>query len=103
MGLLSFLGFKREDRLKPYIEANAIIIDVRSKAEFINGHIKGTKNIPLDQIERESDKIKKWNAKIITCCRSGMRSGRAASLLKQNGIDAINGGSWNQLEKKLQQ
>ncbi len=101
MGLLSFLGFKQEDRLKPYLEAKAIIIDVRSKAEYISGHIKGSKNIPLDQIEKESDKIKKWNTKIITCCRSGMRSGRAASLLKQNGIDAINGGSWNQLEKKL--
>jgi rhodanese-related sulfurtransferase len=45
--------------------------------------------------------IKKWNKPIIACCRSGMRSAQATSILKQHGIDCINGGGWQSLESKL--
>ena len=45
--------------------------------------------------------IKKWNKPVIACCRSGMRSAQATSILKQHGIDCINGGGWQSLESKL--
>jgi len=34
------------------------------------------------------------NKPIVFCCASGMRSGSAASMLKREGIEAYNGGSW---------
>ena len=82
-------------------EAGAIIIDVRSPQEFDNGHIQGSKNIPVNIIQREINSIKKWNKPIITVCQSGARSGMAKSTLKAAGIEVYNGGSWFGLRAKL--
>ena len=80
--------------LSSKIKEGAIIVDVRTQSEYSSGHVKGSKNIPLDKLNSQMDKIKKWDKTIITCCASGMRSGTAASILKNNGLDAYNGGSW---------
>ena len=45
--------------------------------------------------------IKKLNKPVIACCASGMRSSQATSILKQNGIEAMNGGGWSGLQNKL--
>ncbi|MGC8751161.1 rhodanese-like domain-containing protein [Hydrotalea sp.] len=79
----------------------AIIIDVRTPAEFKTGHIKGAINIPVDQIKQKSAELKKKNKPIITCCRSGARSGMAKSVLAAAGVEVYNGGAWFMLEKKL--
>jgi phage shock protein E len=54
-------------------ENGAIIIDVRTPQEFDHGHIQGSKNIPLDKIQREVKTIKSFNKPIITVCKSGAR------------------------------
>ena len=59
--------------LAQLINNGAIIVDVRSKAEFNTGHVKGSVNIPLEQIGSSIDKLKSYNH-VITCCRSGNRS-----------------------------
>ena len=82
-------------------EAGAIIIDVRSPQEFDRGHIQGSKNIPVNIIQREINAIKKWNKPIITVCQSGARSGMAKSALKAAGVEVYNGGSWFRLRAKL--
>ncbi len=80
--------------IEEYLQKGAVVIDVRTDMEFAEGHVEGSKNIPLNVIGSQIDKIKKLNKPIITCCRSGARSGSAESILKQNGIDVINGGPW---------
>ena len=85
------------------ITEGAIIVDVRSAGEYAGGHVKGSKNMPLGNISAKLETIKKWDKPIIACCASGMRSGSAVSVLKQNGIEAYNAGSWqkaNRLVKK---
>ena len=82
-------------------EKGAVIIDVRTAHEFNSGHIKGALNIPLQIIDVQIEKIRKYNKPIITCCRSGARSGSAASQLKGKGIEAYNGGPWNSLENAI--
>ncbi|WNH09177.1 rhodanese-like domain-containing protein [Thalassobellus suaedae] len=79
----------------------AIIIDVRTKAEYSQGAISGSKNIPLQNINSKIQEIKKLNKPVITCCASGMRSGSAAAILKSNGIESMNGGGWSSLNNKL--
>ena len=69
--------------------------------EYKEGHIKGSKNIPLDTISSKIEEIKKLNKPVIACCRSGMRSAQATSILKQNGIEVLNGGGWESLQRKL--
>ncbi len=102
MGLLSMLGLSgKSESVKEFMDKGAVIIDVRTPAEYIGGHIKGSKNIPLNTIGNQIDAIKKLNKPIIACCASGMRSAQATSILKSNGIDAMNGGGWSSLSNKL--
>ena len=101
MGLLDFLFGNKNEMIKDFQNRNAIIIDVRTTAEYKQGAIAGSKNIPLQIINSRISEIKKHNKPVITCCASGMRSGSAASILKSNGIEAINGGGWASLNSKL--
>ena len=102
MGLLSMLGLGgKSESVKEFMDKSAVIIDVRTPAEFQGGHIKGSKNIPLNTISSKINEIKKLNKPVIACCASGMRSSQATSILKSNGIDAMNGGGWSSLENKL--
>lgn len=79
----------------------AIILDVRSQAEFENNHIKGAINMPLSTVSKKMNKLKKDKV-IITCCASGARSASAKSILKINGFTEVyNGGSWRRLQKKI--
>lgn len=102
MGLLSMLGLgSKSQSIQEFTHKGAVIIDVRSPGEFQGGHIKGSKNIPLNTIGNQIDAIKKANKPVIVCCASGMRSAQAASILKSNGIEVINGGGWQGLESKI--
>jgi rhodanese-related sulfurtransferase len=102
MGLLSMLGLGgKSESIKEFVDKGAIIIDVRTPGEFQGGHIKGSKNIPLNSIGNQIESIKKLNKPVIACCASGMRSSQATSILKNNGIEAMNGGGWTSLENKL--
>ncbi len=80
--------------IEEYLQNDAVVIDVRTVQEFEEGHVQGSKNIPLNSIGFQIDEIKKLGKPIITCCRSGARSGSAAKILRHNGVDAINGGPW---------
>lgn len=101
MGLLNLLFGNKQDMIKEFQTRGAIILDVRTPGEYNQGAIKGSKNIPLQNITSQINTIKKLNKPVITCCASGMRSGSAASILKSNGIEAINGGGWMSLNNKL--
>jgi rhodanese-related sulfurtransferase len=102
MGLLSMLGLGgKQESVQDFMEKGAVIIDVRTVGEFQQGNIKGSKNIPLDTIFSKTAEIKKLNKPVIVCCRSGMRSGQAASILKNSGVEVMNGGGWESLESKL--
>jgi len=101
MGLLDVLFGNKNDKIKDLLTRDAIIIDVRTVNEYKQGAIPGSKNIPLQVINGKINDIKKFNKPIITCCASGMRSGSAASILKAQGIEAVNGGGWMSLSRKL--
>ena len=83
------------------VKQGAVIIDVRTKAEYQQGHIKGSMNIPLQTLSRQLPKLSK-DKPIITCCASGMRSGQAKSILASNGwTEVYNGGGWYSLQNKI--
>ncbi|MEI6817088.1 MAG: rhodanese-like domain-containing protein [Bacteroidota bacterium] len=78
-------------------EKKATIVDVRSPGEFMGGHVEGSINIPLQEIQRRIEEIKELEQPLILCCASGMRSHQATSYLKSQGIECENGGSWYDL------
>lgn len=99
MGILSALfGSKPKVDLGELIANGAQIIDVRTPQEYKTGHIKGSKNIPLDKLNSQIGNINK-NKPVITCCASGMRSGSAKGILAKAGFDVHNGGGWTNLRK----
>ncbi|HEY8658035.1 MAG TPA: rhodanese-like domain-containing protein [Hanamia sp.] len=78
------------------------IVDVRTPGEFMGGNVKGSINIPLQQIQQRLDEIKQMPQPVILCCASGARSEQATRFLKSNGIDCENGGSWLSLNYNYQ-
>ena len=99
MKIFEWLGFgkKKKQKIMHALAHGAVVIDVRSANEFDNGHFPGSKNIPLQRIAEQSGRIKAMDKTIVLCCASGVRSASAAALLKQKGVDCINGGAWNNL------
>jgi phage shock protein E len=95
--LKNLFGGKANEEMKAALENGAVIIDVRSEGEFAGGHVKGSKNIPLNKLSGQLNSIKKLNKEIICVCASGMRSSQATNFLNQNGVKAYNGGSWYSL------
>lgn len=94
-----FGGGSDSGSIEEYLKDGAIVIDVRTVGEFSEGHVNGSKNIVLNNIPAKVDELKKLNKKVIAVCRSGARSGQATSFLKQQGIDVINGGPWQNVAK----
>lgn len=98
--LKSFFGMTTVD-YAALVKAGAQIVDVRSKGEFANGHIKGSINIPVQELTANLKKLKK-DKPVITCCASGMRSASAKNILKDNGFSEVyNGGGWSSLNNKI--
>lgn len=103
MGLLDFLFGNKTKKVQEFKSRGAVLLDVRTKEEFKAGHIKGAKHIPLDQVSSRVGEVRKWNKPVICYCRSGMRSGSAASILRNHGVEAMNGGGWHRLSERLLQ
>lgn len=100
--LKKIFGLGPKTNYPELIQKGAVIIDVRTKAEFNAGNIKGSKNIPLNSLGQNLKKIGNKNKPVITCCASGMRSASARNILESAGfVEVYNGGGWRSLENKL--
>ncbi|MDN4166687.1 rhodanese-like domain-containing protein [Cytophagales bacterium LB-30] len=98
----NLLGFGPSVEYKELIKKGAIVVDVRSKAEYAGGHIRNSVNIPLDTLSNQLGKLKSKEQVVITCCQSGRRSGIAKGILKSKGYTQVyNGGGWYSLQQKL--
>jgi len=68
----------------------AVVLDVRSMAEFKDGHIVNAVNIPLNGLGNNVKQLEKHRKRpIVTVCRSGSRSGAACSLLRKHGFENV--------------
>ena len=67
---------------------DAVVIDVRSAAEWEAGHLPGAVHIPLGYLVDRIDSLPRSKT-LITQCQSGARSAIAASLLEQRGFDRV--------------
>lgn len=67
----------------------ATLVDVRSPAEFADGHIDGAVNIPVDSVEARSGELGEPSQPIVVYCRSGARSARAKSILEGKGFTQV--------------
>ncbi|MCD6069012.1 MAG: Rhodanese-like protein [Bacteroidetes bacterium] len=102
--LRKLIGLGPKVNLAELIAGGATILDVRTPAEYLAGHAKGSVNIPLDRLSAQLKKLKDKDHPVITCCASGMRSASAKSYLKSQGYTQVhNGGSWYAVERQCNQ
>jgi len=77
-------------------QRQAVIIDVREDEEWRQGHIPNAIHIPLSQLAGRMSELEQYkNGVVITQCRSGKRSSKAANMLKRAGFSQVynmNGG-----------
>ncbi|MCA6422449.1 MAG: rhodanese-like domain-containing protein [Flavobacterium sp.] len=102
MGIFnSIFGGNSNEKLIALVKEGAFLVDVRSPGEFADGNVKGSVNIPLDQVQNQLAKFK-GKDNIVVFCRSGSRSGQAKSILEQNGFTNVtNGGTWQDVNNIL--
>jgi len=99
--LKKIFGLGKQSNYKQLLKSGARIVDVRTRREYSAGHIKGSVNIPLNELTEGVKKINK-DTVIITCCASGARSASAKFTLGSAGFKEVhNGGGWMSLEKNL--
>ena len=81
-------------------DQNALILDVRTAAEFAAGHLPGARNIPADEIVKRGAELPAGKP-VIVVCASGNRAGKAAAALRTGGrqdVFCLDGGiaQWQQ-------
>ena len=64
--------------------SRVFLLDVREEHEFQRGHIKGAVNIPLSRLAKRTDEVP-TDKELLLYCQSGMRSKRAAGVLRKHG------------------
>jgi hydroxyacylglutathione hydrolase len=78
------------DQLKERIESEneIVVLDVRNKREWKNGHIEGAINIYIGNLEDKLDILPK-DKPIATLCGNGTRASFGASILRKKGFKEV--------------
>ena len=86
--------FKQPDihkGLKEYAEReNAVLLDVRTPQEYRDGFIPGSKNVPLQTIDKVDSVVENKDTALYVYCHSGARSRQAVSYLQHMGYTNVN-------------
>ena len=108
LSLLSFTTLAQDPKTAydKYKEGKAIIIDVREADEIKSGMVEGAKWFPLSKLQNEKnwkkDFVKQTSGKeIYLYCRTGNRSGKFQTALKENGIPSTNIGGYETLKELI--
>ncbi len=91
MGLFDFLkGPDINEGIKEYSATpGSILLDVRTADEYRERHIPGSKNIPLQSIDKVSSIITRKDTPIFVYCYSGGRSRQAVGILAGMGYTNV--------------
>lgn len=82
------------DELTPELLARSLVLDVRTPAEFSQGHLPGAVNMPIDELRQRLSELPR-DRKLLAYCRVGQRGYLATRILMQAGFDVANlSGGW---------
>ncbi|MGC9454050.1 MAG: FAD-dependent oxidoreductase [Phycisphaerae bacterium] len=77
------------DQVDAMVQDGALLLDVRTEAEFQRGHIDGAVNILVDELRDRLEELPR-DRKLVVYCLSGIRSYYACRILRQSGFDTVN-------------
>lgn len=94
LALLAFRFLMRRGRIsapdaRRLVEGGALLLDVRTPAEYAGGHIDGAKNVAVGELASQLDALGPKDRPIVVYCRSGMRSRLGAATLRRAGFAAV--------------
>ena len=91
MGIFDF--FKHPDinqGVQEYKNAvGAVLLDVRTPQEYREGHIPGSQNVPLQQLDKVEEVTENKDTVLYVYCHSGARSRQAVNLLNHMGYTNV--------------
>jgi len=70
-------------------DGSATLLDVRTPTEYASGHLKGFRNIPVDELRERLDEIETGKP-VYVICQSGLRSYIASRILEGKGYETYN-------------
>ena len=74
------------------INADAVVLDLRSPDAFARGHIVNARNIPFEELSANREKIEKMKSKsIVAVCDAGTTSSRVVDSLRKSGLESVYG------------
>lgn len=69
---------------------DAVVVDVRPAADFVQGHIINATNIPMNGFKNQMGVLNKFKGRpIIVNCRSGATSSMACGHLRKAGFEEV--------------
>lgn len=69
---------------------DAVVVDVREKTEFDQGHIVDAINIPHGSLEARLEELNKYKDKpLVITCKMGQHSGSAGTMLRKAGFENV--------------
>lgn len=92
MGLFDFLrGPDINQGVRQYVDTEgAVLVDVREGDEYARGHIPGSKNVPLSELDSIVKVAPNRDTPLFVYCLSGGRSARAVAILVSLGYKVVN-------------
>jgi rhodanese-related sulfurtransferase len=97
------------DEFEDYLQKDSIqLVDVRTVAEYTEGHIPGSLNINVldEQFAANVDELLDKNHSVAVYCKSGRRSRNAARILTKKGFHVVNLDkgfeNWKELDKPIE-
>lgn len=93
--LLAYMFLRRSGQISAeaavaHLKSGALLIDVRTPAEYSTGHVNGAINMPLQQLDSLiGSQVKDKDQVILLHCQSGARSGMAKNRLQALGYTQV--------------
>jgi phage shock protein E len=78
------------EEARALVKEGAVLLDVRTPAEFAAGHVEGAINVPVGELEDKLDAVPaKKDQPIVVYCQSGRRSAAAKKVLQTAGFTRV--------------
>lgn len=74
---------------RAWVADGALLLDVRTREEFAEGHLKGAVNIPVQELAARANTLPPPDRRVVVYCRSGGRSASAARHLRSLGYRVL--------------
>ena len=95
-GSVGFLDklFRKDKDINEWVQdaggvAGSVLLDVRTREEYRQGHIPGSVNVPLSELAAVDETISAKDTPLYVYCLSGGRSARAAAQLSGMGYASV--------------